>query len=174
MNLKNKTLIVTGASSGIGAAAALLFAAEGANLVIGARRQADLDRVAGQINQSNGRAVALSGDVAEAGFAEALVARAEDEFGGLDGALNNAGTMGAMSPIPDMPDAVWNEVIATNLSSAFYAARAQIPAHPWLVDLLGASFLGTYAPLSVLKFALFDRFIFVDRTARTPGTTSAP
>jgi NAD(P)-dependent dehydrogenase (short-subunit alcohol dehydrogenase family) len=59
MELKNKSIIVTGASSGIGAAAALLFAAEGANVVLGARRSAEMEILAGQINQSNGRAVFL-------------------------------------------------------------------------------------------------------------------
>jgi NAD(P)-dependent dehydrogenase (short-subunit alcohol dehydrogenase family) len=61
MELKSKSIIVTGASSGIGAAAALLFAAEGANVVLGARRSAELETLAEKINQSDGRAVFLAG-----------------------------------------------------------------------------------------------------------------
>src|SRR5690606_24313219 len=49
-------------------------------------------------------------------------------FGGLDGAFNNVGTVGAMTPLPEMAPEVWDEVLAVNLTSAFHAARAQIPA----------------------------------------------
>jgi len=128
MELKHKTIIITGASSGIGAAAALLFAAEGANLVLGARRDAELQRLVGQITQSNGQAVCLAGNVCDEDYATALVDLATERFGGLDGAFNNAGMMGEMGPIPEMEIANWHEVIATNLTSAFLAARAQLPA----------------------------------------------
>ena len=127
MELKNKSIIVTGASSGIGAAAALLFAAEGANVVLGARRSAELEKLAGQINQGNGRAVFLSGDVRDENYANALVDLAIKEFGGLDGAFNNAGIVGQMEPVADMGIANWNDVISVNLTSAFLAAKAQIP-----------------------------------------------
>jgi NAD(P)-dependent dehydrogenase (short-subunit alcohol dehydrogenase family) len=127
MELKNKSIIVTGASSGIGAAAALLFAAEGANVVLGARRSAEMEILAGQINQSNGRAVFLSGDVKDENYANALVDLAMKEFGGLDGAFNNAGIVGEMGPVADMGIGNWNDVISVNLTSAFLAAKAQLP-----------------------------------------------
>tara|TARA_R110000744_G_scaffold330896_1_gene436346 strand:- start:1668 stop:2438 length:771 start_codon:yes stop_codon:yes gene_type:complete len=127
MELNNKTFIVTGASSGIGAAAALLLAAKGANVVLGARRQAELDQLAGQIKQSSGKAVCLSGDVSDEMYAQALVNCAKDEFGGLDGAFNNAGTTGELGPVPDMQSDNWHKVIGVNLSSGFYAAKYQIP-----------------------------------------------
>lgn len=128
MELENKVIIITGASSGIGAAAAMLFAAEGAKVVLGARRLKELEQVAGQITQSNGSAVALAGDVTDAGYAQALVDLATESYGGLDGAFNNAGIMGDMGPVADMSVGTWNSVIETNLSSAFYAAKAQMPA----------------------------------------------
>lgn len=128
MELKNKTVIITGASSGIGAAAALLFAAEGANVVLGARRETELNSLVGQITQSNGKAVCLAGDVQDDTYALALVDLAERRFGGLDGAFNNAGIMGDMGPIPEMEPDNWQAVLATNLSSAFFAAKAQLPA----------------------------------------------
>ena len=128
MELEDKTIIITGASSGIGAAAALLFASEGANLVLGARRSAELAQICGQITQSNGSAMALAGDVTEDGYAQALVDLANEAYGGLDGAFNNAGMMGDMDPVGDMSVENWNNVIETNLTSAFYAARAQVPA----------------------------------------------
>jgi len=127
MELKNKSIIVTGASSGIGAAAALLFAAEGANVVLGARRSAEMESLAGQINQGNGRAVFLSGDVKDENYANALVDLAMKEFDGLDGAFNNAGIVGEMGPVADMGIDNWNDVISVNLTSAFLAAKAQIP-----------------------------------------------
>ncbi|KXF76700.1 short-chain dehydrogenase [Paramesorhizobium deserti] len=129
MELQNKSIIITGASSGIGAAAALLFAAEGANLVLGARRSAELEALAGQINRGggSGRAVFLAGDVRDEGYADTLVDLAVKEFGGLDGAFNNAGIVGEMQPVADMALDNWNDVISVNLTSAFLAAKAQIP-----------------------------------------------
>lgn len=127
MELKDKTLIITGASSGIGAAAALLFATEGANVVLGARRETELERIAGQINQSNGHALTLVGDVQDPAYAQALVDLAVAEFGGLDGALNNAGMLGEMGPVTEMDLTTWQDVITTNLTGAFLSAKAQIP-----------------------------------------------
>lgn len=127
MELTDKTLIITGASSGIGEAAADLFAAEGAQLVLGSRREANLRAIAERVRAAGGRAVHLAGDVREEGYAQALVDLALREFGALDGAFNNAGVVGAMVPVGEMELANWNEVLATNLTSAFLAAKAQIP-----------------------------------------------
>jgi NAD(P)-dependent dehydrogenase (short-subunit alcohol dehydrogenase family) len=127
MELIGKSIIITGASSGIGAAAALVFAAEGASMVLGARRSAELATLAGRVNQSNGRAVFLAGDVKDEDYANALVDLAMKEFGGLDGAFNNAGIVGEMGPVADMGIGNWNDVISVNLTSAFLAAKAQIP-----------------------------------------------
>ena len=128
MLLKDKIIIVTGASSGIGAAAALTFARQGAKLVLGARREAELRQIEGQINQSNGAAVAVPGDVCEAGYADALVAMATERFGGLDGAFNNAGILGSGAMVAETAPGDWDEVLATNLTASYHAARAQIPA----------------------------------------------
>lgn len=128
MELKSKTIIITGASSGIGAAAARLFASEGANVVLGARRSEELEALAKTINQANGKAVVLAGNVKDEGYADALVDLAKNEFGGLDGAFNNAGIVGEMQPVPDMTMGNWIDVISVNLTGAFLAAKAQIPA----------------------------------------------
>lgn len=128
MELRNKTIIITGASSGIGAEAARLFAAEGANVVLGARREARLRALVSEIVQNKGQAVCLPGDVTDETYAQDLVALAEQEFDGLDGAFNNAGIVGDVGPIPNMSPDNWQSVLATNLTSAFYAAKAQIPA----------------------------------------------
>lgn len=128
MELKEKTIIITGASSGIGAAGAELFAKEGANVVLGARRSPELEALANRIRSSSGRAVFLAGDVRDESYAEGLVDLAVREFGGLDGAFNNAGIVGEMATVPDMTKTIWDEVISINLTSAFLAAKAQIPA----------------------------------------------
>lgn len=128
MLLKNKIFLITGASSGIGAAAAQLFAQAGASLVLGARRLPELQAVADAIRQSGGTAVALAGDVTDPDYAGALVDLAQAEFGGLDGAFNNAGRLGSGAMVAQTDPAEWADVLATNLSSAFHAARAQIPA----------------------------------------------
>lgn len=128
MELESKTIIVTGASSGIGAAAARLFASEGANVVLGARRFGELEALAQTINQAGGSAVLLAGDVKDEGYADALVDLAIKEFGRLDGAFNNVGIVGEMQPVPDMSIGNWTDVISVNLTGAFLAAKAQIPA----------------------------------------------
>lgn len=128
MELRNKVIIVTGASSGIGAAAATLFAAEGACVVLAARRTAELAAVVASIAGAGGRAVALAGDVRDHNYADALVDMAVKSYGGVDGALNNVGTLGVMGPVDKMTVEQWLEVMEVNLTSAFLAAKAQIPA----------------------------------------------
>lgn len=128
MELKDKTIIITGASSGIGAAAARLFAAEGANVVLGARRSRELEALVEAIHQTGGKATFLAGDVKEEGYADALVNLARKAFGGLDGAFNNAGIVGEMQAVPDMSLDNWIDVMSVNLTAAFLAAKAQIPA----------------------------------------------
>lgn len=126
--LKNKVAIVTGASSGIGRAAALLFAQRGAAVVLSARRGELLQRLAEEIGASGGRALALPGDVREEDHARALVEAAQEHFGGLDIAFNNAGTLGEMGPTPGVSAAGWRDALATNLDSAFFGAKHQLPA----------------------------------------------
>ncbi|MEP0519453.1 MAG: SDR family oxidoreductase [Hyphomicrobiales bacterium] len=128
MELVDKIIIITGASSGIGAASALLFAKEGAQVVLGARREPELKSLAKQISEAGGSATYLVGDVCDEDYAKALVDLAIQEFGGLDGAFNNAGMLGQTSPVSEMELATWRTILATNLTSAFLAAKAQIPA----------------------------------------------
>ncbi len=128
MQLENKTVIITGASSGIGEAAAHLFADEGANLVLAARRERELVRIADSINREREQAVIAAGDVCDDVFQGTLVELAQSRFGRLDAALNNAGMTGDMVPVPEMDPENWHKVIQTNLTSAFFAAKHQIPA----------------------------------------------
>ncbi|MEQ9326976.1 MAG: SDR family NAD(P)-dependent oxidoreductase [Rhodospirillales bacterium] len=128
MELRDKTVIVTGASSGIGAAAAQLFAREGASLVLAARRGDKLNEICDTIRGRGGHAVNLAGDVRDEAYNKALVDLALSEFGRLDGAFNNAGSIGEMTEIAKQDLTGWRDVIDVNLTSAFLAARYQAPA----------------------------------------------
>lgn len=126
--LRNKVAIIAGASSGIGYATAKLFAQEGARLVVGARRSAELDRLVSEIIAAGGEARALTGDVTDEAYATALVRTAVDHFGGLDVAFNNAGVISPMGPTTEIALAAWRRTLDVNLTSAFLAAKHQITA----------------------------------------------
>lgn len=126
--LNNKVAIITGASSGIGRAAAELFAAEGAAVVLNARGPEALEAVAEGIKANGGKVSLIVGDVGDPACHEALVGEAESAFGGLDIAFNNAGTVGAFRPLADLTPGEWQVTLTTNLTSAFLASRVQIPA----------------------------------------------
>lgn len=126
MELNDRTVIITGASSGIGKAAAFLFAKEGANVVLGARRGNKLKSIVDNIGED--RAVSLAGDIKDESYHKSLVELAKSKFGKVDCAFNNAGIVGEISTVPQMNVENWHDVITTNLSSAFLAAKYQIPA----------------------------------------------
>lgn len=126
--LCGKVAIVTGASSGIGRATAKLFAQEGASIVATARRQTELDALLDEIKAEGGRAAVVAGDVRDEAAARAVVQTAVDRYGGLDIAFNNAGTLGTAGSIAEMALDDWRDIVDTNLTSAFLAAKHQLPA----------------------------------------------
>jgi NAD(P)-dependent dehydrogenase (short-subunit alcohol dehydrogenase family) len=126
--LSGKVAIVTGASAGIGRATAKLFAAEGAKLVLGARRKDELEQLVAEIAAEGGEALALAGDVRSEDYARALVALAVERFDKLDVAFNNAGTLGESGPSTGVSEAGWSETVAVNLTGSFLGAKHQIAA----------------------------------------------
>lgn len=126
--LVNKVAIITGASSGIGRTAAKLFAAEGAKVIVSGRRQEALNALATEIADAGGEALAVAGDVRHEDVARQLVEAAEERFGRLDVAFNNAGGTGAWGPVADVTLEGWHETLDTNLTSAFLLAKYQVPA----------------------------------------------
>lgn len=126
--LQGKTAIVTGASSGIGRAIALLFAAEGAAVIATARREGELAVLTREIRTAGGRAEAVAGDITDPATHDRLIDAADQHFGGLDIAVNNAGIVGPYKPLAEVTPDEWAEPLATNLTAAFLGARVQIPA----------------------------------------------
>ncbi|MGW0392205.1 SDR family NAD(P)-dependent oxidoreductase [Streptomyces sp. NPDC003042] len=146
--LENKVIMITGASSGIGAAAARLFAAEGAAVVVTARREGHLDALAEEIRRRGGQATAVAADVARSADVARVVARAVEEYGRLDGALNNAGWATAGTRIHETDDAVFDQVLDVNLRGVWNCLKHQVPA--MLAAGSGGSIVNTASVAGVL------------------------
>jgi NAD(P)-dependent dehydrogenase (short-subunit alcohol dehydrogenase family) len=126
--LKDKVAIVSGASSGIGRAAALLFARSGAKVFVTARREVELAKLVEDISKAGGTAHAVAGDVRDERVHQRLTEEALGRYGRLDIALNNAGSLGEMGPAQSVSVEGWRETLDINLTSGFLAARHQLPA----------------------------------------------
>lgn len=123
--LRDRVVIVTGASSGIGEATALAFAAAGARVVLAARRAERLAALAERIAAIGGTALAVVADVTREEDVAHLFARAVEDFGRVDVLVNNAGIADA-TPTDDLTLDRWQAVIQTNLTSAFLCSRAAL------------------------------------------------
>ncbi len=130
--MHGKVALVTGASSGIGAATARAFAAQGAKVVLAARRENELTALVGEIQAAGGEATCIRTDVSVAADVERMVTHAIEAFGQLDYAVNSAGVEGALGPIVDLEEKEFDRVLAINLKGTFlcmkYEARAMLKA----------------------------------------------
>jgi len=127
-SFSGQSVIVTGAGSGIGEATALLLAANGLSVVVSDNNAEQTQRVTRAIQDAGGQAVAFVADVADAAQVEATVKCAQEAFGALHFAVNNAGIGEGSHPVADMTLAGWQRVIDVNLSGVAYGLHYQIPA----------------------------------------------
>jgi NAD(P)-dependent dehydrogenase (short-subunit alcohol dehydrogenase family) len=124
MRLKEKVALITGGASGIGRSSAVLFAREGAKVVIADQNEAGSNEVAGEIRDQGGEASVLVGDVTVAGVAKSMVRTAVDDYGRLDILVNSAGVTPRNAFSKRTPwDQIWVRVIEVNLTGTYLVTR---------------------------------------------------
>jgi NAD(P)-dependent dehydrogenase (short-subunit alcohol dehydrogenase family) len=129
MRLQDKVTIITGAGSGIGREAALIFAREGARVVVADMNEDAGTKAVGDITAAGGEAIFVSTNVAQAASVEALVRETESRFGRLDVMFNNAGIFpDADGSVVDTPEDVWDLVMNVNLKGVFLGCKYAVPA----------------------------------------------
>jgi NADP-dependent 3-hydroxy acid dehydrogenase YdfG len=121
-----KVVVITGASSGLGEATARLLSAQGATIVLGARRVERLQALVAELNRGGGKALALQTDVTDADQVKRLVDAAVRTYGRIDVMLNNAGLM-PHSPLERLKIDDWNRTIDVNLKGVLYGIAAALP-----------------------------------------------
>jgi NAD(P)-dependent dehydrogenase (short-subunit alcohol dehydrogenase family) len=149
--LTRKSIIITGAASGIGEAAALLFAKEGADLLLADWDGERGEKVATAAKQAGAKAVFVKTDVSKVDEVKAMVAAVAREYGRLDVIFNNAGVEGEMNkPTADCTLENWDRVIAINLSGVFYGMKFAIPE---MLKAGGGSIINTASVAGLVGFA---------------------
>lgn len=124
--IKDQVVVITGASSGLGEAAARALSAEGAIVVLGARRGERIDALAAELQGAGGRALSVVTDVVDAAQVRALVERAVQEYGRMDTLINNAGVM-PQSLLENLRIDDWDRIIDVNIKGVLYGIAAALP-----------------------------------------------
>lgn len=148
--LENKVAIVTGAGSGIGKSTALLFAKEGAKVVVSDINEANGNSVVEEIKSAGGEAIFVKADSSSPEDNERLVKEAVNTFGSLHISVNNAGIGGEINKVGDMSVEGWNKVLGINLSGVFYGMKYQLPE---MVKAGGGSVINIASILGQAGFA---------------------
>jgi NADP-dependent 3-hydroxy acid dehydrogenase YdfG len=160
-NIAGKTIVITGASSGMGAAAARHLASKGANVVLGARRVDRIDALAAEINDAGGKATSVATDVTRQDDLRKLVDTAVETYGRIDVLINNAGIM-PLSPLERLRVEEWDQMIDVNLKGVLYGIAAALPHMKAqksghiinLSSVAGHKLFGGSAVYSATKFAV--------------------
>lgn len=127
MSIKGKTVIITGASSGIGEATALKLAKNGVNVVLTARREERLRDLKSKIDKLNaGKAIVIPGDVTKKEDFKIIVDKTKDEFGSIDGLINNAGIM-PLSYVKNLHTDEWDKMVDVNIKGVLNGVAAVLP-----------------------------------------------
>jgi NAD(P)-dependent dehydrogenase (short-subunit alcohol dehydrogenase family) len=127
MRLEGKVALVTGGGSGIGEAAAVLFAKEGARVAILGRTREKLEETVKRIEEAGGEALAVEGDVSKYPDMERVAAEVVEKWGKLDVVFANAGVNGVWAPIDELAPEEWEKTIAINLTGTFFSIKAAVP-----------------------------------------------
>lgn len=162
MRLKGRVAIITGASSGVGYAAARLFAWEGATVIVAARRRERLDHLVMEIAGEGHQGFSIPTDMTDAAQVQHLVDQTVGMLGRIDIVLNCAGGVVKVASLEQYNDAEWKSVIDANLSGVFYLTRAVVPYMKrqrggTIVNLgsrVGKTGVANIAPFCAAKFAL--------------------
>ncbi|MEM8795189.1 MAG: SDR family oxidoreductase [Pseudomonadota bacterium] len=126
--INEKTIVITGASKGIGEATARYLAEHGANIVLAARSAEGIKNIAQEITAEGGKASAFPCDVSNYGEVSALINHAIETFGSIDVLVNNAGTIEPIARLADSDPSAWSEIVDINLKGVYFGLRAALPS----------------------------------------------
>ena len=144
---KGKVALVTGAGSGIGRAAAQIFAREGAKVAAADVNRASAEETVGMIREAGGETFGLQADVSKAAEVEAMVDAVVGTYGRLDCAFNNAGIEGVLASTADYTEADWAPVVAVNLTGVWLCMKYEIPR---LLETGGGAIVNTSSAAGLL------------------------
>ncbi|MCW4384967.1 SDR family oxidoreductase [Salinibacterium sp. SYSU T00001] len=150
--LEGRRALVTGADSGIGAAVAIAFAREGANVAMSflPEEEEDARHVASVIEESGRTAVLIPGDISDSAFCRELVAQAVDGLGGLDILVNNAGRQIFCEKLEDLSDEQFDNTFKTNVYAMFWITKAALPHLPAGSSIINTTSIEAYMPAPIL------------------------
>lgn len=146
--LRGRRALITGADSGIGAAVAIAFAREGADIALSylPAEEEDAQKIKELVEEAGRRAYLLPGDISDRAFCEQLVVQAVDQLGGLDALVNNAGRQIAIEDIADLSDEQWVATFDTNIHAIFRISRAAIEHMPPGSTIVNTTSIQAYQP----------------------------
>ena len=150
--LTGRKALITGGDSGIGAATAIAFAREGADVAISylPEEEPDAQRIIGLIEQAGRKALALPGDLKDADYCRSIVERTVEAFGGLDIVVNNGGKQVAQEDVTEITDEQFDHTMKTNIYAMFWITRAALPHLPPGATIINTSSIQAYQPSPTL------------------------